>query len=197
MKHLRLIFKILITSCFISVVSSCGDVKGTFYLMDDVNAYMIDTTSVPQYFMSQDSISECFTYNPVYSGTHHYFMEWGMDGDAWGEMFSMHLHSSLNSYRFEYTLWAGTDDTDLLLDWGGKYFYYSFMEKKITSHNVACDINFQDSILIDNTIYYHIIEVNYSEDDSPDMPQDLIISGEQGLLRFSFANGVVYTRTFH
>lgn len=199
MKLIQSTIKILtlITSLFI-LYDCNGGIEGTFYISDDAKKYEIDTTITSITFIDNYGISESFSLdNKNWFSIHHYFSEWGTDGDAFGETYGLFYTSTVNRFFFMYVLRADVDYTTLEIEWNQKIrTVINFNTKQVESGEYA-SISFSDSLIVNGIKYQNIIELDYSDnlDAINDItPVKTYISGNKGLIKFSLKNGVTFER---
>jgi len=201
MKHIRLITSFLIIILLCLSLYNCErkcDIKGKFYISQNVRKYQIDTTISSFKMVDNYGITEEFYMDKnIWFKTHHYFNEWGSDCEAFGETFGVAYNSSLNDYFFMFVLRADVQDTDLEVEWNQRdRFDYNFGDKKVT-YGVIPKILFYDSLVVRGKTYNDIIEIDYSNkinqiDDNT--PVITYISGDKGLVKFIRKDNVIMER---
>lgn len=164
-----------------------GDLKGTFYISDEARKYQIDTTITSIKFIDNYGISEEFYLDQnVWYASHHYFSEWGSDGEAWGETYGVAYNSSVNRFFFMFVLRADVENTDIELEWNQKdRLVYNFSTKNVES-DVKATVHFYDTLSVRGIKYYNIIEIDYTEtinEIDKDTPVKTYISGNKGLIK--------------
>lgn len=188
MKHIRLIIKSAIFFLSFFLFVSCGnDIKGTFYISDEARKYEIDTSIYSFKMIDNYGITEEFYMDKnIWYTTHHYFSEWGTDGDAFGETFGVAYNSILNNYFFMFVLRADVENTDLEIEWNQRDRFVYNLEKKIFTDGVVPEISFYDSLVVRDITYKNIIEIDYSKVKNKidiNTPVKTYISGEKGLIK--------------
>jgi hypothetical protein len=182
------------------LVNSCGgDIEGTFYISDEARKYQIDTTITTMKFVDNFGISEAFVIDQnTWYTTHHYFNEWGIDGDAWGETFGVAYNSTVNGFFFMFVLRADVENTDLVIEWNQKdRLVYNFGTRSV-EYGVEANIKFHDTLTVREIIYQDVIEVDYTEkinEIDNDTPVRTYISGNKGLIRFERKDNIILERT--
>ncbi len=199
MKHIRVTIN-TITICIVLVLfNNCGgDIEGTFYISDEARKYQIDTTIISIKLIDNYGISEEFYLDQnIWYTTHHYFSEWGSDGDAWGEAYGVAYNSSVNGFFFMFALRADVDNTDLEIEWNQRdRLVYNFKTQTIESEVVA-KINFYDTLTVRGIKYQNIIEVDYTDkinEIDDDTPVRTYISGDKGLIKIERKDGILLER---
>jgi hypothetical protein len=199
MKNIRLFFRIAVLVSPFLLLGCWGDkIEGTFYFSDEARLYQIDTTICSFKMIDNNGITEQFYMDRnIWYTTHHYFMEWGVDGKAFGETFGVAYISVLNDFFFMYVLRADIKDTDLEIEWNQRdRFVYNFGTKKVTD-GIAPKIKFYDNLIVKGVSYNRIIEVDYTgKENLIDLhtPVKTFISGEVGLIKFIRKDNVVFER---
>lgn len=180
----------------IFLVHSCGGDTGTTYLIDEVKPYYIDTTITSFNMISSTGITESFNLDNRHG--YHYFMEWGTDGDTWGEMYCVSYTSVVNRYFLSVDFWANTaSNSDLRVQWNYEnYFYYGMTDEYIDG-DITPKVTFPDSMVVADKTYYDIISVDFSNDlenIGSTVPVISYFSGHYGLIKFILQHGVYYER---
>ncbi len=186
----------LLTALFFT---TCGeDIEGTFYLSKKSLKYQIDTTITSFTMIDSHGITESFYMdNRHWYSTHHYFNEWGVDGTAFGEVFGVAYHSTVNDYFFSFTLRADTDHTDMEIEWNQTDRITYDIENEMVTYGPPADVQFLDSLLIADTIYRDIIKIDFTglEDKiQENTPLTTYLSGTTGLIKFERADGIISSR---
>mgnify|MGYP001096596509 CR=1 FL=1 len=200
MKHIQLTIKLISVVSLLILVKSCGgDIEGTFYISDEARKYQIDTTITTMKFVDNLGISESFVIDQyTWYTTHHYFNEWGIDGDAWGETFGVAYNSTVNGFFFMFVLRADVENTDLEIEWNQKdRLVYNFGTRSVES-GVEANIKFHDTLTVREIIYQDVLEVDYTEkinEIDNDTPVITYISGNKGLIRFERKDNIILERT--
>jgi hypothetical protein len=193
-----LIKRILIPVVFIFVISCGNKIEGTFYISEEAQKYMIDTSINSFRMLDNNGVTEEF-YLDKYSwyATHHYFSEWGTDGEAFGEAYGVAYHSVLNDFFFMFSLRADVEYTQLEIEWNQKdRFVYAFETGKFSSE-VNPLLLFYDSLTVNGVVYKDIIEVDYSKKMNEidfNTPVKTYISGKQGLVKFQRKDSIIFER---
>lgn len=199
MKHIRLTIKIVAAFFMLIVINNCGGyIEGIVYLSDEARKYQIDTTIMSVKFIDNYGISEEFYLDKnIWYRTHHYFSEWGSDGEAWGETFGVAYNSTLNGFFFMFVLRADVENTDLEIEWNQRdRLVYNF-ETKTVEYGVMAKINFYDTLWVKGIKYYDIIEVDYTDNINEidyDTPVKTYISGNKGLIKFERKDNIILER---
>ncbi len=198
MKHIQLTNKLILISALSLLLNSCGDIKGVFNISSDARKYQIDTTITTLKFVDNYGISEEFFMDQdVWYKTHHYYSEWGSDGDAWGESYGAAYSSTVNGFFFMFGLRATVENTELEIEWNQKdRLVYNFRTKTV-EYGVDAKINFYDTLTVRGIQYKDIIEVDYTEkinEIDKDTPVKTYISGNKGLIRFERKDNVILER---
>ncbi len=119
MRPIRLTSKLAGLFLVAALCCRCGgDLEGIFYLSDEARRYMIDTTIRSFHMVDNLGMTEAFYMDEwIWYRTHHYFSEWGSDGDAYGEAFGVAYLSSVNDYAFMFVLRAQVGYTEMEIEW--------------------------------------------------------------------------------
>jgi hypothetical protein len=179
--------------------ASCGEtIEGTFYLSEKAVKYQIDTTITSFTMIDDRGITENFYMdNRNWYATHHYFMEWGVDGNAFGEVFGVAYHSVVNNYFFSFALRADTDHTDMEIEWNQADLLTFDVNNEMLTYGPPAHIEFLDSLVIADTVYRDIIKIDFTgatgEIDQK-TPLVTYLSGHTGLIKFERADGIVSKR---
>lgn len=191
MKHIRLTIKVL----FIAVIIySCtpDEPEGIFNLSEAAQKYKIDTTITSFQMIDNNGLTEGFYLNNYNSYFHR---PWA---NGLFEIYNLDYKSVLNNYNFTINLRADDISSTLSLNWNyNNYVYYDFKTTEVYGEKATPILKFYNSITIQNTIYYDIIEIDFSEkthkiDDKT--PVKTYISGEKGLIKLIRKDGVVLER---
>jgi hypothetical protein len=199
MKHIQLIIKLISIFALLLLLNSCGeDLEGTFYISDEARKYQIDTTITSMRFVDNYGISEEFhTDQNIWYTTHHYFSEWGTNGEARGETFGVAYNSTVNGFFFMFVLRADVENTDLEIEWNQRDgLVYNFDTKTVES-GVKANIKFYDTLTVRGIKYKDIMEVDYTariNEIDNDTPVKTYISGNKGLIRFERKDKVLLER---
>lgn len=199
MKHIRLTIKIIVAFIILIICNNCGeDLKGTFYLSDEARKYQIDTTITSIKLIDNFGISEEFYLDQnIWYKTHHYFSEWGTDGDAWGEAYGVAYNSTVNGFFFMFVLRADVENTDLEIEWNQKdKLVYNFKTKTV-EYGVKAKISFFDTLTVKGIKYHNIIEVDYTDkinEIDNDTPVKTYISGNKGLIKIIRKDNIIFER---
>lgn len=199
MKHIQSIIKLISVFILLILLNSCGgDLEGTFYISDEARKYQIDSTITTMKFVDNYGISEEFYIDQnIWYTTHHYFSEWGTDGEAWGETFGVAYNSSVNGFFFMFVLRADVENTDLEIEWNQRdRLVYNFSTRTVES-GVDANIIFYDTLTVRGIKYKDIIEVDYSakiNEIDNDTPVKTYISGNEGLIRFERKDKITLER---
>lgn len=195
MKHILHTISLL-SVVLLFILPSCGKIEGTFYHIDEVKPYYTDTTITTFEMKSSYGYTELF--RKVNSSQHHYFMEWGTDGDAFGEMYNIQYTSLLNGIDYTFCFWGETDnDTELMLSWNAnQYFYYSFKDDAFGEYSKA-KMLFLDTLIVANVSYSPVLAFDFtaiSESIYDDTPLILYFAGQAGLIKFVKKDGESFER---
>jgi hypothetical protein len=199
MKHIQLTIKLISVFILPILLNSCGgDLEGTFYISDEARKYQIDTTITKMQFVDNFGISEEFYIDQnIWYITHHYYSEWGTDGEAWGETFGVAYNSTVNGFFFMFVLRADVENTDLEIEWNQRdRLVYNFGTKAIES-GVNANIKFYDTLTVRGIKYQDIIEIDYTEkinEIDNDTPVKTYISGNKGLIKFERKDKIILER---
>ncbi|MBN1951639.1 MAG: hypothetical protein JW801_10575 [Bacteroidales bacterium] len=199
MRPIRSISRLSLFLAVILNLAACGpDIEGTFYLSDEARKYMPDTTVTTIRMVDSHGISEEFYIDQhIWYTTHHYFDEWGTNGDAFGESFGIAYISTVNDYFFMYVLRAHVEYTEMTIEWNQKdMLTYNFSSEEI-GNMPGAKISFNDSMRVRGTTYDHIIELDYSaivDEIDESTPVKTYISGSRGLVKFVRQDGIVFER---
>ncbi len=128
---------------------------------------------------------------------HHYFSEWGTDGEAFGETFGVAYISTVNRFLFMFVLRADVEYTELDMEWNHKdRLVYNFADKSI-ENGVPARVKFYDTLTVRGVEYQDIIEIDYTNKINEidiDTPVRYYISGSKGLIKFERKDGVILER---
>lgn len=199
MKHLQLTIKLIAAFTILLLLNSCDDdLKGTFYISDEVRKYQIDTTITKIKFVDNFGISEEFLIDQnIWYTTHHYFSEWGTGGKAWGETFGAAYNSTVNGFFFMFVLRADIEHTTLEIEWNQKdKLDYNFGTKNI-EYGIKAKVKFYDTLTVRGIKYHDIIEIDYSDkinEIDKDTPVKTYISGNKGLIKFERKDKIIFER---
>lgn len=199
MRLFQLIIKTIFLLIIFILISRCGgDIEGVFYIADEARKYQIDTTVYSFQMIDNNGITEEFYMDRnIWYSTHHYFSEWGTEGDASGETFGVAYFSSLNDYFFMFVLRAQVEYTDMEIEWNQRdRLVYNFKTQEITT-DIKPKISFYDSISVRNISYGNIIEIDYSDQINNidrNTPVKTYISGEKGLIKFILKDDIIFIR---
>jgi len=200
MRPIRLTIKLLYIILAGALLCSCGgdDLEGTYYLSDEAREYMIDTTVTSFRMVDNHGLTDEFYLDGyIWYTLHHYFSEWGTEGDAFGETFGVAYMSSVNDYSFMFVLRANVGYTELDVEWNQRdRLTYNFKSGKVT-YGVVPGIMFYDTMSVKGITYSNIIEIDYSgrvTEIDDNTPVKTYISGEKGLIKFIRKDNIVFER---
>lgn len=200
MKLIRSINKLAVLLIILLFFGNCGkDIEGTFYLSNEARKYQIDTTITSIKMVDNYGISEEFSMDKyIWFATHHYFSEWGTNGDARGETYGVAYNSVVNRFMFMMVLRAHVENTELEIEWNQKdRFSYNFSTMQI-EYGIKPEIKFYDTMTVRGVVYFNIIEVNYADkkdEIDDDTPLITYISGKNGLIKLVRKDGIILERT--
>ncbi|MDA3865405.1 MAG: hypothetical protein PF489_01495 [Salinivirgaceae bacterium] len=206
MKRIQLISKtarqsIVAVLLLFVLLAGCGDkIKGTFYLSEKAKMYTIDTTITSFTMIDDVGITEDFVMDRhTWYTQHHYFNNWGVDGDAKGEVFGIAFNSTINNYFFTYVLRADETFSTLEIEWVQKdMFTLNLDSEKIISGKNA-HISFLDSLQVNQKTYKNVIMVDYrhmSGETHNKTPVVSYFSAHYGLIKLIRKDGIVSTRLY-
>ncbi len=199
MKHIQLIIKLSFVFIAITLLTHCGEkIKGTFYISDEAKKYQIDTTITNIKFVDNNGISETFYMaTDSWNSPHHYFSEWGVDGEAWGETFMVEYYSTVNRFFLSFALRADVETTNLEVVWNQtERLNYNFAEKTI-ENGIEAKVKLYDTLTVNGIKYKDIIEIDYTDkinEISNDTPVKTYISGNKGLIKFERKDKIILKR---
>lgn len=199
MKLLPLTIKISIFIVITACIFSCGEkIEGTFYLTDEARKYQIDTTIKVIKMVDNFGISEEFNLDKHnWYHVHHYFNEWGTDGEARGETYGVAYNSVLNRFMFLMVMRAGYNDCSLEIEWNQKdQLNYNFKTKQVY-YEIKPELSFYDTLTVRGVKYNNIIKVNYTDviDEIDDnTPVITYISGDKGLIKLVLKDNIILER---
>lgn len=200
MKLSLITIKILTSLFIINCFSGCGEkIEGTYYLSNEARKYQVDTSITSIKMIDNYGISEEFLMDKyIWHTTHHYFSEWGTDGDARGETYGVAYNSVVNRFMFMMVLRAHVEYTELEIEWNQKdRFSYNFSTMQI-EYGIKPEIKFYDTMTVSGVVYFDIIEVNYTDkkdEIDKDTPLITYISGKNGLIKLVRKDGIILERT--
>jgi hypothetical protein len=200
MKLIRSINRLAALIIVLLFFGNCGkDIEGTFYLSNEARKYQIDTAITSIKMVDNHGISEEFFMDQyIWYATHHYFIEWGTDGDARGETYGVAYTSVVSRFMFMMVLRADVENSELEIEWNQKdRFLYNFSTKQIED-GIKPEIKFYDTMTVSGVVYFNIIEVNYTDkkdEIDKDTPLITYISGKNGLIKLVRKDGIVLERT--
>jgi hypothetical protein len=196
-------FQLRINGSFIVLLliilsNGCGDkIEGTFYLSEKSLKYQVDTTILTFQMIDEYGIVEEFSLVDPYSMGHNYFNEWGVDGEAFGEVYYVEYHSVLNDYFFTYYLRADEKFTELDIEWNQQDQCRFNIANGAFEGGVRAEVSFYDSLKVGNIVYRDIIEIDFSQKKNKineQTPVKTFLSGKTGLVKFVRKDGVVVER---
>lgn len=191
MRLTRLIIKLFFIQ---ALVLSCTEDTpvGTFNLSQEAQKYKIDSTITSFQMIDKNNITEGF-YLEDYLNYYHEPWE-----DGLFEIYRVNYISVINNYYFEVNLRANDISSILSINWNNKtQFNYYFKTTEIYGEPKAPSLKFSDSIKIRNTMYYDIIEIDYTNSISKIKDESLIkayVAGKKGLIKLERKDGNILER---
>lgn len=191
MRLTRLIIKLFFIQ---ALVLSCTEHTpvGTFNLSEEAQKYKIDSTITSFQMIDKNNITEGFYLDDVLS---YYHEPWE---DGLFEIYRVNYFSVINNYSFDVNLRADDISSTLNFNWNYKTnFYYDFKTTEIYGDPRAPSLKFSDSIKIRNTVYYDIIEIDYTNSVNKIKDESILkacVSGKKGLIKLVRKDGNILER---
>ncbi len=206
MRHIQLnkyIVVISISIFFLILNGCCKDViNGTFYISEEARKYMPDTTIQSFQMIDQNGITDGFYINDRnWYSTHLYMNQWS-EPDRCGEGFKTEdfgiaYSSTINDIFFMIVIRAQPEGTEFEIEWNQlDRIKYNFKTKEITSEQIA-DIQFVETIEINNKVYENVILFNLENilsDIDNQTPSKIYIAETYGLIKYETQNGIILER---
>lgn len=191
MKHIHLIINGL-TMFFFIVSCTPDEPEGIFNLSEEAQKYKIDTTITSFQMVDNNGITEQFYLNNHNS---YYHEPWE---NGFLEIYSIEYSSVLNNYNFDVNLRADDISSTLTITWNYfDYFGYDFKDTAIYGEPTLPIVKFYESIQIQNTTYFDIIEIDYANKINKigdKTPVKTYISGTKGLIKIIRKDGIILER---
>lgn len=192
---MKLIQSIINLFCGIAVIclSSCND-EGTWYLSNEAERYIIDTSIVSFRMEDNYGMSEEFQQCCNAMEQYRYFFT---SGECAWEMYGITYSSSINNLLFEYRLLSDLNGTELEIWWNYRNILDYNIDAKKISEGFKPRVSFYDTLTVRNIVYENIIEIDYRkiiDELEPGTPQKIYISGKKGLIKLEFNNDIALER---